>query len=93
LTKWHFGSILLTIPLNDIVIRKGKEALMDEKEIIIMAAIQEFEEKGRYSARMEDIARRAGISKMRLHQQFATLDELFKEVIKAFSRRIFREEE
>jgi AcrR family transcriptional regulator len=49
---------------------------------IVQAAYQVFSEKGFASARLDDIARRAGVSKGALYLYFETKQDLFKAVVK-----------
>ena len=49
---------------------------------IIAAALNLFSEKGFAGARMEEIARRAGISKGTLYLYFATKEEMFRAVVR-----------
>ena len=73
--------------------RRRKEARPDE---IADAAFDAFAEHGYSRARVEDVARRAGVSKGLMYLYFRTKEELFKAVIRrvvvprvdAFSRAI-----
>jgi AcrR family transcriptional regulator len=49
---------------------------------IIQAALEVFEERGLSGARLEDIARRAGIAKGTIYLYFPNKEELFSEVIR-----------
>jgi TetR/AcrR family transcriptional regulator len=55
--------------------QQNKAALSKEK--IINAAISEFASKGLDGARVDEIARRAGVNKMLLYQYVGSKDELF----------------
>ena len=55
--------------------RRRKEARPDE---IIDAALEVFSEKGFAAAKLDDIARRAGISKATLYLYFDTKEEIFR---------------
>lgn len=52
------------------------------KEKILQAAQQEFLEKGFDAARVDDIARRAGITKAMLYYHFNTKENIFNEIVK-----------
>src|SRR4051812_4456746 len=49
---------------------------------ILEAALAEFGERGLGAARLEDIARRAGVSKGTIYLYFANKEELFRGVIR-----------
>ncbi len=51
---------------------------------ITQAAMQAFAENGYEATRVDDVARRAGVSKGLLYLYFKTKEELFKAVIKSF---------
>ena len=61
--------------------QRRKEARPGE---ITQAAMQEFAEKGYAATRVDDVAKRAGVSKGLLYLYFKTKEELFKAVIKSF---------
>jgi len=50
---------------------------------ILDAALQVFGERGLAGARLDDIARRAGVSKGTIYLYFANKEELFREVVRA----------
>jgi AcrR family transcriptional regulator len=52
------------------------------KEKILQAAQQEFLEKGFDAAKVDDIARRAGITKAMLYYHFSTKENIFNEIVK-----------
>src|SRR5271168_794258 len=60
--------------------RRRKTARPDE---IIGAALEEFADRGFAAARLEDIARRAGISKGSLYLYFETKEDIFRAVARA----------
>jgi AcrR family transcriptional regulator len=60
--------------------RRRKEARPGE---IVEAALEVFAEKGFAVAKLEDIARRAGISKPTLYLYFDTKEEIFRAVARA----------
>ena len=51
------------------------------REVIIRAALDEFFESGFHAARMDDIARRAGLSKGAVYLYFDTKEALFNAII------------
>ena len=61
--------------------RRRKE---DRPAEIAEAALAEFSAKGYDAARVDDVARRAGVSKGLLYLYFRTKEELFKAVIRNF---------
>jgi AcrR family transcriptional regulator len=56
----------------------------DRPAEITEAAMQTFADKGYAATRVEDVARRAGVSKGLLYLYFRTKEELFKAVIRSF---------
>src|SRR5262252_625743 len=60
--------------------RRRKEARPGE---IIDVALEVFAEKGFAAAKLDDIARRAGISKATLYLYFETKEEIFRAVAQA----------
>ena len=60
--------------------RRRKEARPGE---IVDAALEVFAEKGFAAAKLDDIARRAGISKATLYLYFETKEEIFRAVARA----------
>lgn len=60
--------------------RRRKTARPDE---IIGAALEEFADRGFAAAKLDDIARRAGISKGSLYLYFATKEDIFRAVARA----------
>lgn len=61
--------------------RRRKE---ERPEEITAAAMDAFAEKGYAATRVDEVARRAGVSKGLLYLYFKTKEELFKAVIKSF---------
>ena len=61
--------------------RRRKE---DRPQEITEAAFQAFAEKGYAATRVDDVAKRAGVSKGLLYLYFKTKEELFKAVIRSF---------
>jgi AcrR family transcriptional regulator len=56
----------------------------DRPRQILEAALTVFGERGLSGARLEDIARRAGVSKGTIYLYFANKEELFREVVRMF---------
>jgi AcrR family transcriptional regulator len=56
----------------------------DRPAEITEAAVAEFSEKGYTATRVDDVARRAGVSKGLLYLYFRTKEELFKSVVRSF---------
>src|SRR5512132_1997897 len=50
---------------------------------ILHAALEVFDERGLAGARLDDIARRAGVSKGTIYLYFPNKEELFREVVRA----------
>lgn len=69
------------MPVSKPRFRRRKEDRPDE---IAEAAFAEFSAKGFDGARVDDVARRAGVSKGLLYLYFRTKEELFKAVIRRF---------
>lgn len=64
---------------------------MDNRTKIIDAAIEVFANKGKYGARMEEIAARAEINKAMLYYYFSSKNNLFYEALRTILARIFKE--
>ncbi|NTV53653.1 MAG: TetR/AcrR family transcriptional regulator [Candidatus Firestonebacteria bacterium] len=54
---------------------------MESREKIMTAALEVFAEKGKHGARMEEIAKSAGVNKAMLYYFFSSKENLFKEVL------------
>src|ERR1051325_8578352 len=54
----------------------------ERPEQILAAALVEFGERGLAAARLEDIAKRAGLSKGTIYLYFPNKEELFREVVR-----------
>jgi AcrR family transcriptional regulator len=67
-----------------------KGFLMDTKEKIVSAAIEVFAEKGKHGARMEQIAAKANVNKAMLYYYYSSKDNLFHEVLKTITQKIFQ---
>ena len=68
------------MPVDEPKWRRRKKARPGE---IVDAALEVFAEKGFVSAKLDDIARRAGISKPTLYLYFDTKEEIFRAVARA----------
>ena len=76
-----FGSVnVVAMPDNEPKWRRRKDARPGE---IVDAALEVFAEKGFAAAKLDDIARRAGISKATLYLYFETKEEIFRAVARA----------
>ncbi len=62
------------------------------REDILNAAEQEFAEKGIYGARIDEIARQAGINKRMIYEYFGSKEELYKTVLTTVYSRLSRRE-
>lgn len=64
----------------------------DSEEAILLAAMEEFSQKGVYGARMQAIADRAGVNKALLHYYFRSKERLYlrvlEQILVPFSRRL-----
>lgn len=56
---------------------------LERRDAILTAALAEFSEKGLAAARMEDIARRAGVGKGTIYLHFADKQALFAGIVRA----------
>ena len=67
-----------------------------KREVILLAAVEVFSENGFHDARVEEIARRAGIGKGTVYQYFSTKKHLFQEVLREgmeyYEQEIHREQ-
>jgi AcrR family transcriptional regulator len=61
------------------------QAKDDRREVLQTAALHEFFERGFAAARMDDIARRAGLSKGTLYLYFDSKEALFTSLIETFA--------
>jgi AcrR family transcriptional regulator len=66
--------------------RNGADARRARPGEVVDAAIEVFAEKGFSAAKLDDIARRAGISKPTLYLYFDTKEEIFRAVARAGGR-------
>ena len=64
-------------------VRPGREARSAERrEVILTAALDEFAERGFGSARLDDVAKRAGIAKGTIYLYFRDKETLFQELLR-----------
>lgn len=70
--------------------RRRPDARPDE---ILRAALQVFGERGLARSRLEDVARKAGVSKGTLYLYFDSKDALFREVVRATKGSLLAESE
>ncbi len=61
----------------------------DRPEELLTAALTEFSEKGFARARLEDVARRAGVSKGTVYLYFESKEALFREAVRARLTEVF----
>ena len=66
---------------------KWRRRKTDRPGEIIAAALEEFADKGFAGAKLDDIARRAGVSKGSLYLYFETKEDIFRAVARAASAR------
>ncbi|MFC1724031.1 TetR/AcrR family transcriptional regulator [candidate division KSB1 bacterium] len=66
-----------------------KEIPADAKERILAAAIDVFIEKGKYGARMHEIAKKADINKAMLHYYYTDKDTLYEKSLEYIFTKIF----
>ena len=71
---------MTALPLGEPKFRRRPDDRPDE---IIVAALDVFSEHGFAATRMEEVARRAGLSKGAVYRYFETKDELFRAVVGA----------
>jgi len=66
-----------------------KELSFDTKERILKAALEVFTEKGKFGARMQEIADRADINKAMLHYYFTDKDTLYEKSLEYMFSKLF----
>jgi len=64
---------------------RTQEAKDERRKALLMAALDEFYERGFTAARMDDIASRARLSKGSVYLYFASKDALFTELVKEYA--------
>jgi AcrR family transcriptional regulator len=62
---------------------KWAERRAARREVILAAALDEFADRGFAGARLEDVARRAGVAKGTIYLYFRDKEELFQELVRA----------
>jgi AcrR family transcriptional regulator len=62
---------------------KSAERRAARREAILAAALDEFAERGFAGARLEDVARRAGVAKGTIYLYFRDKEELFQELVRS----------
>lgn len=72
--------------------RKSRKAETPSRELLLKAARREFAAKGLEGARVDEIARRAGVNKQLVYHHFNNKDDLYKAVLEAAYARIRAEE-
>ena len=60
-----------------------KARALDRREAILSAALDEFSSRGFEAARLDDVARRAGVAKGTIYLYFRDKESLFQELIRA----------
>lgn len=66
--------------------RARTDGAKDKRRLVLLeAALEEFFQSGFKAARMDDIARRAGLSKGTLYLYFESKDDLFKSIVETFA--------
>ena len=64
---------------------RSEDAKDARRQALLVAAMDQFYERGFAAARMQDIARRAGLSKGTLYLYFDSKDDLFRALIDTFA--------
>ena len=72
--------------------RRSRKAESPSRELLLKAARREFASKGLEGARVDEIARRAGVNKQLVYHHFNNKDDLYKAVLEAAYARIRAEE-
>ena len=60
-----------------------KARALDRREAILSAALDEFSSRGFEAARLDDVARRAGVAKGTIYLYFRDKESLFQELVRA----------
>jgi TetR/AcrR family transcriptional regulator len=78
----------LTPYSEDYTARSGKRDPQASRQALLTAAIAEFAAKGPAGARVDEIARRAGVNKQMLYHYFGNKDDLFRAALEEVYGRI-----
>lgn len=81
--------IIFTIKFNKIVKLNGKESNMTTEDQILEAATRVFLQKGYGAARMDEIAKEAGINRALLHYYFRSKEKMFELVFSTKFKSFF----
>lgn len=73
----------------DAVERVGEDEMDETRARILDAAYEQFCRLGIQRSTMEDVARRAGISRITVYRRFTTKDQLVEQVVRREFRRYF----
>lgn len=63
--------------------RTRKERANERRDAILAAALDEFSERGFATARLDDVAKRAGVAKGTIYLHFRDKESLFEEIVRA----------
>ena len=69
----------------------GRQHKRERQEEILAAAFEEFAAKGYAEARLDDVARRAGIAKGTIYLYFKNKERLFRAVLRSLIHQVFEE--
>jgi AcrR family transcriptional regulator len=69
----------------------GRQHKLQRQEDILAAAFEEFAAKGYAEARLDDVARRAGIAKGTIYLYFKNKELLFRAVLRSLIHQVFEE--
>lgn len=73
---------------GEVAARSGKRDPQATRQALLTAAIAEFAAKGPAGARVDEIARRAGVNKQMLYHYFGNKDDLFRAALEEVYGRI-----
>src|ERR1700756_3004283 len=62
--------------------RRNGQNVPDRREAILAAALDEFSARGFAAARLDDVARRAGVAKGTIYLYFRDKEALFQELVR-----------
>ena len=60
----------------------------ERRELILEAAIDAFADSGYHQTSLEEVARRAGVSKALIYEHFASKEELYRELLETYVREL-----